>query len=121
MTDDSIWSKDLFEYKNKPGIPYQATLSADGQYLEVKVDPAVSAKATSVVVKVYGEYENREAQLTIRQEPDPTKVVQLQLAENGATMFTSICVSSYQALQQMCTLKNFIPASPKRNKAIIDI
>lgn len=105
MTDDSIWSKDLFEYKNKPGIPYQATLSADGQYLEVKVDPAVSAKATSVVVKVYGEYENREAQLTIRQEPDPTKVVQLQLAENGATMFTSICVSSYQALQQMCTLE----------------
>ena len=120
MTDDSIWSKDLFVYKNKPGIPYQATLSADGQYLEVKVDPAVSEKATSVAVKVYGEYENREAQLTIRQDPDPTKVVQLQLAENGATMFTSICVSSYQALQQMCTLEELY-SSPKGNKAIIDI
>ena len=65
----------------------------------------MSAKATSVAVKVYGEYENKEAQLIIRQDPDPTKVVQLQLAENGAAMFTSICTFSYQALQQMCTLE----------------
>ena len=66
-------------YENKPRIPYQATLSDDGQYLEIKVEPAVSAEASSATITIYGEHENKEAKLIIKQETDPTKVVRLCL------------------------------------------
>lgn len=91
----------LFKYENKPGIPFEAAMSADGQSIEIKVAPAVSAEATSVTITVYGEYENKEAQLIIRQEPDPTKIVRLSLTDIGIGIFGNLCTSSYRALQKM--------------------
>lgn len=101
ITDDNFFKQALFKYENKPGIPFEAAMSADGQSIEIKVAPAVSAEATSITITVYGEYENKEAQLVIRQEPDPTKVVRLSLTDTGITMFGGQCLYSYQALQNM--------------------
>lgn len=36
VTDEEFWSSALFYYENKAGISYEAALSADGQYLEIK-------------------------------------------------------------------------------------
>ena len=36
---DTYFKEPLFMYENKPRIPYQATLSDDGQYLEIKIAP----------------------------------------------------------------------------------
>lgn len=104
MTPEDIWNSPLFYYENKSGISYQANLSADGQYLEIKVNPALSSQqAASVTVTLYGEYENKEAKLTIKQEPDPTKVVRLRLAKLGEQVFAGICDQSYKALKQVYT------------------
>ena len=104
MTPEDIWNSPLFYYENKSGISYQANLSADGQYLEIKVNPALSSQqAASVTVTLYGEYENKEAKLTIKQEPDPTKVVRLCLAKLGEQVFAGICDQSYKALKQVYT------------------
>lgn len=101
ITDNTIFKQALFKYENKPGIPFEAAMSVDGQSIEIKVAPAVSAEATSVTITVYGEYENKEAQLVIRQEPDPMKVVRLSLTDIGKAMFGGQCLYSYQALQKM--------------------
>lgn len=100
-----IFGGPLFQYENKARIPYQANLSADGQYLEVSVEPAVSAEATSATVTVYGKYENKEAKLTIRQEPDPVKIVRLRLTSNGDMIFGGLFSDSYQALKHLYTLE----------------
>lgn len=99
-----IWSSPMFYYENKSGISYEASLSEDGQYLDIKVNAALSSQtAASVTVTIYGEYENREAKLTITQDPDPTKVVRLRLTTSGQGIIGGMCVSSYQALQQLYT------------------
>ena len=104
MTPEDIWNSPLFYYENKSGISYQANLSADGQYLEIKVNPALSSQqAASVTVTLYGEHENKEAKLTITQEPDPTKVVRLRLTNFGKTVLAGVCNESYQALRQIYT------------------
>lgn len=104
MVPEEVWKSAMFYYENKAGISYQANLSADGQYLEIKVDPAVSAqKAASVAVTIYGEYENKEAKLTLTQDPDPTKVVRLSLTSFGAQMVGGICEQSYKALKELYT------------------
>ena len=104
VSPDGIWSSPMFYYENKSGISYEAGLSEDGQYLEIKVDAALSSQtAASVTVTIYGEYENREAKLTITQEPDTTKVIRLRLTTVGKGIIGGICVSSYQALQQLYT------------------
>lgn len=101
ITEDNYFKQALFKYENRPGIPFEAAMSADGKSIEIEVAPAVSAEATSVTITVYGEYENKEAQLVIRQEPDPTKVVRLSLTDTGIAIFGGQCLSSYQALQKM--------------------
>lgn len=99
-----IWSSPMFYYENKSGISYEASLSEDGQYLDIKVDAALSSQtATPITVTIYGEHENKEAKLTITQEPDPTKVIRLRLTTFGQGVIGGICVSSYQALQQLYT------------------
>ena len=104
VTDEEFWSSALFYYENKAGISYEAALSADGQYLEIKVNPALSSQqAVSVTVTIYGEHENKEAKLTITQEPDPTKVVRLRLAKLGQQVFAGILDQSYTALKQVYT------------------
>lgn len=104
VTDEEFWSSALFYYENKAGISYEAALSADGQYLEIKVNPALSSQqAASVTVTIYGEHENKEAKLTITQEPDPTKVVRLRLAKLGQQVFAGILDQSYTALKQVYT------------------
>lgn len=104
LTPEDIWKSPIFYYENKSGISYEAGLSADGQYLEIKVNPALSSQqAASVFVTIYGEHENKEAKLAIKQEPDPTKVVRLRLADLGKQILTSICNQSYQALRQVYT------------------
>lgn len=104
LPDDEFWSSALFYYENKAGMSYEAALSADGQYLEIKVNPALSSQqAASVTVTVYGEHENKEAKLTITQEPDPTKVVRLRLANLGQQVFAGILYQSYTALKQVYT------------------
>lgn len=100
---DTYFKEPLFMYENKPRIPYQATLSDDGQYLEIKVEPAVSAEASSVTITIYGEHENKEAKLIIKQETDPTKVVRLCLTQYGEQTFVALYKDSYQVLQQMYT------------------
>lgn len=104
VSPDEIWSSRMFQYENKAGIAYQTNISADGQYLEIKVDAALSAQmAAPVTVTIYGEHENREAKLTITQEPDPAKVVSLRLTPFGQKMIGSIYERSYQALRQLYT------------------
>jgi ATP-dependent transcriptional regulator len=100
---DTYFKEPLFMYENKPWIPYQATLSDDGQYLEIKVEPAVSAEASSATITIYGEHENKEAKLIIKQETDPTKVVRLCLTQYGEQTFTGLYKNSYLVLQQMYT------------------
>ena len=100
---DTYFKEPLFMYENKPRIPYQATLSDDGQYLEIKVEPAVSAEASSATITIYGEHENKEAKLIIKQETDPTKVVRLCLTQYGEQTFTGLYKNSYLVLQQMYT------------------
>ena len=100
---DTYFKEPLFMYENKPRIPYQATLSDDGQYLEIKVEPAVSAEASSATITIYGEHENKEAKLIIKQETDPTKVVRLCLTQSGDQTFTGLYKNSYLVLQQMYT------------------
>lgn len=104
VTPEDIWNSPIFHYENKSGISYKASLSADGQYLEIVVNPALSSQqAASVFVTIYGEHENKEAKLAIKQEPDPTKVVRLRLADLGKQVFKGICDQSYQALKQVYT------------------
>ncbi len=100
---DTYFKEPLFMYENKPRIPYQATLSDDGQYLEIKVEPAVSAEASSATITIYGEHENKEAKLIIKQETDPTKVVRLCLTQYGEKTFAGLYKNSYLVLQQMYT------------------
>lgn len=100
---DTYFKGPLFMYENKPRISYQATLSDDGQYLEIKVEPAVSAEASSATITIYGEHENKEAKLIIKQETDPTKVVRLCLTQYGEQTFTGLYKNSYLVLQQMYT------------------
>ena len=100
---DTYFKEPLFMYENKPRIPYEATLSDDGQYLEIKVEPAVSAEASSATITIYGEHENKEAKLIIKQETDPTKVVRLCLTQYGEQTFTGLYKNSYLVLQQMYT------------------
>ena len=100
---DTYFKEPLFMYENKPWIPYQATLSDDGQYLEIKVEPAVSAEASSATITIYGEHENKEAKLIIKQETDPTKVVRLCLTQYGEKTFAGLYKNSYLVLQQMYT------------------
>ena len=100
---DTYFKEPLFMYENKPRIPYQATLSDDGQYLEIKVEPAVSAEASSATITIYGEHENKEAKLIIKQETDPTKVVRLCLTQYGEQTFAGLYKNSYLVLQQMYT------------------
>ena len=100
---DTYFKEPLFMYENKPWIPYQATLSDDGQYLEIKEEPAVSAEASSATITIYGEHENKEAKLIIKQETDPTKVVRLCLTQYGEQTFTGLYKNSYLVLQQMYT------------------
>ena len=48
---DTYFKEPLFMYENKPRIPYQATLSDDGQYLEIKMEARLKKNAnTSRVV-----------------------------------------------------------------------
>ena len=103
MHEETIFKKALFMYENKPQIPYQATLSNDGQYLEIKVEPAVSAEASSATITIYGAHENKEAKLTIKQETDPTKVVRLCLTQYGEQEFVRFFEGFYLVLQQMYT------------------
>lgn len=103
MHEETIFKKALFMYENKPQIPYQATLSNDGQYLEIKVEPAVSAEASSATLTIYGAHENKEAKLTIKQETDPTKVVRLCLTQYGEQEFVRFFEGFYLVLQQMYT------------------
>ena len=103
MHEETIFKKALFMYENKPQIPYQATLSNDGQYLEIKVEPAVSAEASSATITIYGAHENTEAKLTIKQETDPTKVVRLCLTQYGEQEFVRFFEGFYLVLQQMYT------------------
>lgn len=103
MHEETIFKKALFMYENKPQIPYQATLSNDGQYLEIKVEPAVSAEASSATITIYGAHENKEAKLTIKQETDPTKVVRLCLTQYGEKEFMTFFEKFYLVLQQMYT------------------
>ncbi len=104
LPDDEFWSSALFYYENKAGISCEAALSADGQYLEIKVNPALSAQAgATVTVNIYGEYENREAKLVITQEPDPAKVVRLRLTSSGNQLIGGICIQSYKALREIYT------------------
>lgn len=103
MHEETIFKKALFMYENKPQIPYQATLSNDGQYLEIKVEPAVSAEASSATITIYGAHENKEAKLTIKQETDPTKVVRLCLTQYGEQEFVRFFEEFYLVLQQMYT------------------
>lgn len=99
-----IWSSPMFYYENKSGISYEASLSEDGQYLDIKVNAALSSQtAASVTVTIYGEYENREAKLTITQDPDPTKVVSLRLTTFGQQIIGSVYDRLYYALQQLYT------------------
>lgn len=108
MTPGDIWNSPLFYYENKSGISYQANLSTDGQYLEIEVNPALSSqKATSVTVTIYGEYENREAKLTITQEPDPTKVVRLRLTSFGKQIVETIAVNTRGALEQVYSFEEY--------------
>lgn len=101
---ETFWNSPLFYYENKPGISYEATMSADGQYLEIKVNPAMSSQqAAPVTVTIYGEYENKEAKLTIQQEPDPNKMLSLHLDDLGKQIMGRICMQSYQALKQIYT------------------
>lgn len=93
----------IFAYENKPELLYQASLSPDNQYLEVKVQPAVCSEEVSATVIIYGRHENREARLVIRQEPDPSKPLRIGLTEFGGQLFGDICTYSYQALQEMYT------------------
>lgn len=104
ISPEEIWSSPLFYYENKSGISYEASLSADGQYLEIKVNPALSAQqGATATVTIYGEHENKEAKLIIKQEPDPTKVVRLRLAKLGEQVFAGIFDQSYKALKQVYT------------------
>lgn len=104
VSPDEIWSSRMFQYENKAGIAYQTNISADGQYLEIKVDAALSAQmAAPVTVTIYGEHENREAKLTITQEPDPAKVVSLRLTTFGQQIIGSVYDRLYYALQQLYT------------------
>lgn len=103
MHEETIFKKALFMYENKPQIPYQATLSNDGQYLEIKVEPAVSAEASSATITIYGAHENKEAKLTIKQETDLTKVVRLCLTQYGEQEFVRFFEGFYLVLQQMYT------------------
>ena len=78
---------------------------AGGTY-RIKVDanePAVSAEASSATITIYGEHENKEAKLIIKQETDPTKVVRLCLTQYGEQTFTGLYKNSYLVLQQMYT------------------
>lgn len=113
IPQEPIFGGPLFQYENKAQILYKANLSADGQYLEVNVEPAVSAEAASVAITIYGEYENKEAKLVIRQEPDPTKVVRLRLTSYGETLFNGLFNYSYQALKQMYTLEELYSRQSK--------
>ncbi len=104
ISPEEVFKSPLFYYENKSGISYDASLSADGQYLEIKVNPALSAQqGDAVTVTIYGEHENKEAKLTIKQEPDPTKVVRLRLAKFGEQVFAGIFDQSYKALKQIYT------------------
>lgn len=104
VSGDSFWNSAMFKYENKPGIAYQANISTDGQYLEIKVDAALSAQmAAPVTVTIYGEHENMEAKLIITQKPDPTKVVSLRLTAFGQQIIGGMYDQSYHALRQLYT------------------
>lgn len=117
LAPEWVWNEPLFYYENKLGISYKASLSADGQYLEIKVNPALSAQqgATATVI-IYGEHENKEAKLTIKQEPDPTKVVRLRLAKLGEQFFFGILDQSYQALKQIYTQEELYSRQGEREQ-----
>lgn len=58
---------------------------------------------SSVTITIYGEHENKEAKLIIKQETDPTKVVRLCLTQYGEQTFAGLYKNSYLVLQQMYT------------------
>ncbi len=101
--DEEYYYTNLFKYENKPELNYQATLSDDGKYLDLVVSPASSSQPVSATVTIYGAYENKEAQLTLNQDPDPTKITRLVLDSNGQQFFSAMLIASYDALQKMYT------------------
>lgn len=101
ITENPYFKEAMFMYDNKPELLYQASISSDNQYLEVKVQPAVCSAVVSATVTIYGKHENKEARLVISQEPDPSKVLSISLTKFGEQIFGGVCLYSLKALQKM--------------------
>lgn len=104
--DVDEWDPQLFKYINIGDISLDYSISPDN-YLVINIHPTAYGKINPQTITIYGEHENKSAEIVVNQEPDTNNPVELRLGNIGSSYLTSSFSKARTALSSMFTIENF--------------